>query len=372
MKIAVVKETHADEPRVAATPDSVKAYLKMGFDVQVEKGAGVKADITDEAYQEAGATVTDTPFEDADVILAVRAPKNLLKAKENAVICAQFSPYDNTELLDMMAKQKLSSLSLELMPRITRAQSMDVLSSQSNLAGYKAVLEAANAFGRAFPMMMTAAGTIPPARVLVLGAGVAGLQAIATAKRLGAIVHAFDVRAAAAEQVESLGGKFISVEQKADAETSGGYAKEMDDDYKQRQRQAIIDALKKTDIVITTALIPGKKAPILLDDEMLLNLKTGSVVVDIAAERGGNCSLTKPGNVLKTHGITIIGYNNIAGRLAADASRLYAKNVLTLVQLLKTEDGLEINLDDEIIQGILLTHQGEIVHANFKQQKEAA
>jgi H+-translocating NAD(P) transhydrogenase subunit alpha len=375
MKIAVLKETKDGEKRVAATPDSVKKLLSQGFSVCVEKGAGDAASFADAAYKEAGATIGKTALDtvkDAAIVATVRGAETtsvwLDALPGGTMLVGLLNPYDQQENLTTLANKKISAFALELVPRLTRAQAMDVLSSQSNLAGYRAVIEAAHTFGRAFPMMMTAAGTIPPARVLVLGAGVAGLQAIATAKRLGAIVSAFDVRAAAKEQVESLGATFIEVEAAANAETSGGYAKEMDDDYKRRQQAKITDVLAKTDIVISTALIPGKPAPVLLNANMMDALKAGSVIADLAAERGGNCAGTVAGKMITTkNGVTILGYTDWASRIAVDASSLYARNVLNFVALLKSKEGeLVVNRDDDIIKGCLLTHDGQIVHPQFQ------
>lgn len=284
------------------------------------------------------------------------------------------APFDNRAALPGWAAKNLSTFALELIPRITRAQTMDVLSSQSNLAGYRAVIEAANAFGRAFPMMMTAAGTVPPARVLVLGAGVAGLQAIATARRLGAIVSAFDVRAAAKEQVQSLGATFVEVEGAENAETSGGYAKEVSEDFKMRQQAKIHETLKKSDIAIATALIPGKPAPVLITEAMVKDMKPGSVIVDLAVERGGNCPLSEAGKVVQKHGVTLIGHDNMPSRIAVDASALYARNVFSFLSLLinkDKKDELHINVEDEIIKGTLLTHQGQVVHPQFTTTGEA-
>ena len=290
--------------------------------------------------------------------------------KRGALLIAILSPYADPNAIQQYAAAGVTAMALEFVPRITRAQSMDVLSSQSNLAGYRAVLEAVNVYDRAMPMMMTAAGTIAPARVMVLGAGVAGLQAIATAKRLGAIVSATDVRAASKEQVESLGGKFVMVEsdEVANAETAGGYAKEMSDDYKRRQAELVAETLKKQDIAICTALIPGRKAPTLINDEMVHSMRPGSVIVDLAAEQGGNCTLTKPGEIVEINGVTIIGLFNIPSRLSADASALYAKNLLNfLTPLVSAEEkALNINWQDEIVAATTLTRDGQVVHPNFQ------
>jgi len=311
MKLAIPKERRDDEPRVAASPETVKKLTQLGFDVVVETGAGLKSSILDAQYQEAGATVTGDVLGDADIIFKVRGPEaeEIGKMKRGAVLAAMLNPYQSKETVDALASAGVTSFSMEFMPRITRAQSMDVLSSQSNLAGYKAVVDAAELFTRAFPMMMTAAGTVPPARVFVMGAGVAGLQAIATAKRLGAIVSATDVRAAAAEQVESLGGKFVMVEpdEGDTGETAGGYAKEMSDDYKKRQEALIAETIAKQDVVITTALIPGRPAPVLVTEEMVRSMKPGAIIIDLAVEQGGNCPLSKPGEIVDVDGVRVVG-----------------------------------------------------------------
>jgi len=376
MKIAIPKERRADEARVAASPDTVKKYVGMGFDVVVETGAGEGASITDAAYIEAGATIAAdeaAALGGADVVLKVARPltadeglDELALMKPGAILISHLAALQNKAQVEAFAKAGVTAFALEMLPRITRAQSMDILSSQSNLAGYKSVLDAAAVYGRAFPMMMTAAGTVPPARVLVLGAGVAGLQAIATAKRLGAIVFAFDVRPAVKEQVESLGGKFVEVDPEAvkDAETKGGYAKEMSEDYKRKQAEKIAEVLRKTDIAISTALIPGKPAPVLITEEMVKGMRKGSVIVDLAVEAGGNCPLSEFGKVVEKHGVTLVGHANVPSRLAADASLLFAKNILNFLTLSydKEEKGLKINWDDEIIKGTALTRDGQVVH----------
>jgi NAD(P) transhydrogenase subunit alpha len=381
MKIAVMKERREHERRVATTPDTVKKFIAQGFRVVVEEGAGIASRINDEDYRAAGATIENdltTLLSDADIVLKVQRPllagegdvDELAYFKRGAILLAILSPYANTAAIYAYAAADVTALALELVPRITRAQSMDVLSSQSNLAGYRAVLEAIYVFDRAMPMMMTAAGTIAPARVMVLGAGVAGLQAIATAKRLGAIVSATDVRAASKEQVESLGGKFVMVESEevANAETAGGYAKEMSEDYKRRQAELVADTLKKQDIAICTALIPGRKAPILINDEMVYGMRPGSVIVDLAAEQGGNCSLTKPGEIVEVNGVSIIGVLNIPSRLSTDASALYAKNLLNYLtpHLYPETNAFKLNWRDEIVLASALTHAGEIIHPAFK------
>ena len=381
MKISIPRERRAHERRVAATPETVKKFVALGIDVAVEAGAGEASRITDAAYEAAGAKIIGDLAQllaDADVVLKVQrpllagedGPNELALMKRGALLIAILSPYADLDAIQQYAAAGVTAMALEFVPRITRAQSMDVLSSQSNLAGYRAVLEAVNVYDRAMPMMMTAAGTIAPARVMVLGAGVAGLQAIATAKRLGAIVSATDVRAASKEQVESLGGKFVMVESEevANAESAGGYAIEMSDDYKRRQAELVAETLKKQDIAICTALIPGRKAPTLINDEMVHSMRPGSVIVDLAAEQGGNCTLTKPGEVIEINGVTIIGLFNIPSRLSADASALYAKNLLNfLTPLVSAEEkALNINWQDEIVAAATLTRDGQVVHPNFQ------
>ncbi|MGM8226893.1 Re/Si-specific NAD(P)(+) transhydrogenase subunit alpha [Cellvibrio sp. ARAG 10.3] len=381
MKISIPRERRAHERRVAATPETVKKFVALGIDVAVETGAGEASRITDAAYEAAGAKIVGDLAQllaDADIVLKVQrpilagedGPNELALMKRGALLIAILSPYADPNAIQQYAAAGVTAMALEFVPRITRAQSMDVLSSQSNLAGYRAVLEAVNVYDRAMPMMMTAAGTIAPARVMVLGAGVAGLQAIATAKRLGAIVSATDVRAASKEQVESLGGKFVMVEsdEVANAETAGGYAKEMSDDYKRRQAELVAETLKKQDIAICTALIPGRKAPTLINDEMVHSMRPGSVIVDLAAEQGGNCTLTKPGEIVEINGVTIIGLFNIPSRLSADASALYAKNLLNfLTPLVNAEEkALNINWQDEIVAAVTLTRDGQVVHPNFQ------
>lgn len=374
MKIAILKEHQAHEKRVAATPETVRKLKGMAIDVVVEKDAGFNASYTDAAYIEAGATIANdskAAVSDADIILkVVRAGDEIANMKRGAKLIGMLAPYNNKDSIKTYADKGVDAFSLELVPRITRAQSMDVLSSQSNLAGYRAVIDAAAEFGRAFPMMMTAAGTVAPARVLVMGAGVAGLQAIATAKRLGAVVSATDVRMAAKEQVQSLGGTFVMVEDEEtkQAETSGGYAKEMSDAYKAKQAALIADTIKKQDIVICTALIPGRQAPRLVSDAMLKTMKQGSVVIDLAAEQGGNCEGSVHGKTVQVHGVKIVSPANITSSVAVDASALYAKNVLQFLSLIvdsKTGQ-LAINWDDEIIKATALTKDGAVIHPNFK------
>lgn len=371
--IAVLKENAPQEARVAATPETVRKYVAKGFRVSVVTGAGVSAAFSDEDYLDAGAAVVptqDTATSDADIILCVQPPAVAkLKTKPNAVLIGLLSPYGAKDRLTAYAEKQLTSLSMELIPRITRAQSMDVLSSQSNLAGYRAVLEAAAVFPRAFPMMMTAAGTIPPARVFVMGAGVAGLQAIATARRLGAIVSATDVRPVAKEQVQSLGASFVMVdsEETRQAETAGGYAKEMSDDFKRKQAKLVAETLVKQDIIITTALIPGRPAPLLITEDMVASMKAGSVIVDLAAPQGGNCALTKADEIVSVRGVKIIGFSNISSRIATDSSALYARNLMNLVALIvDKEERLSLNTEDDILKATLLTKDGTIVHPQFQ------
>jgi len=377
MKIAIVKERRAFERRVAASPDTVKQLKGLGLDVVVEAGAGAGAFFVDAAYEAAGATIAAdeaAALDGADIVLKVQRPllgkgaqlNELKLMKKGAVLVGLLSPLDHADDVAAYAKAGITALSMELVPRITRAQSMDVLSSQANLAGYKAALDAAGEFGRAMPMMMTAAGTIKAARVLVMGAGVAGLQAIATARRLGGVVFATDVRAAAKEQVESLGATFLMVDEEAakSAETAGGYAREMGEDYQRRQRQMITDALKRIDIVICTALIPGRRAPVLLTAEMLAALAPGSVVADIAVESGGNVEGSKPEEtVLTADGVKIIGYANAPAHIPVDASLLYARNLSAFLALIvDKEKGLRIDTSDEIIKATLLTMDGAVVN----------
>ena len=380
MQVGIIKERRLDEKRVAATPDTVKKFIAMGLKVNIEKGAGITAAITDDEYQEAGANIFDDAskvLKNADIVLKVNKPigpkdKDVSKLdevkllKSGSILISLMEPYKDRGLIDLIAKQNITCFALELIPRITRAQTMDVLSSQSNLAGYKAVIEASTTYGKAFPMMMTAAGTVPPAKCLVMGAGVAGLQAIATARRLGAVVSASDVRPAAKENVESLGAKFIAVEDEEfkQAETSAGYAREMSDEYKKKQAELIAATVAKQDIIICTALIPGRPAPVLLTTEMVDTMKPGSVIVDLAVEQGGNCPLSEPNKLVDRNGVQIIGYTNLASRVAIDASALFAKNLLNFVSPLinSSENKIEINMQDEIIVGSMITKDGEIVH----------
>lgn len=368
MKLHVPKESHADEPRVGATPDTVKRYAKLGFDVSVESGAGERSRIPDSEYEAAGARIVSDVGE-ADVIAKVRrpTPDEAKGYKRGAVVVAIMDAYDDQDGLKPLADSGVTAFAMELMPRITRAQTMDVLSSQANLAGYQAVIDAAETFDRAMPMMMTAAGTVPAAKVFVMGAGVAGLQAIATARRLGAQVTATDVRPAAKEQVASLGAKFVAVEDdefKA-AETAGGYAKQMSEQYQKKQAELVASHIAKQDIVITTALIPGRPAPRLVSADMVRAMKPGSVLVDIAVERGGNVEGAKVGERVDVDGVTIVGYTNVPGRIAATASQLYARNLHAFVETMVEEGKLTLDMNEELLAATALTHEGRMVHSMF-------
>src|SRR5437016_6851095 len=377
MRIAVAREIDASENRVAGTPETVKKMKGLGADVAVEPNAGTKSGIPDAEFAAAGATVTSGAVKDADVVLKVRrpAPSELARYKKGALVIAMMDPYGEDAALKAMANAGVVAFAMELLPRITRAQVMDVLSSQANLAGYRAVIDAAAEYGRALPMMMTAAGTVPAARVFVMGAGVAGLQAIATARRPGAIVTANDVRPAAKEQVESLGAKFIAVEDEEfkQAETAGGYAKEMSREYQAKQAALVAEHVKKQDIIITTALIPGRPAPRLINKEMIASSRPGSVIVELAVERGGNCELATPGEMVETGGVKIVGHLNMAGRIAASASSLYAKNLFAFLDILvdKTAKALAVKWDDEIVKATALTRDGAVIHASFAPKSAA-
>src|SRR5438874_10228105 len=372
MRIAVAREIDASENRVAATPETVKKMKGLGADVAVEPNAGRKSGIPDAEFVAAGATVTNEAVKHADVVLKVRRPaaSELARYKKGALVIAMMDPYGEDAALKAMADAGIIAFAMELLPRITRAQVMDVLSSQANLAGYRAVIEAAEAFGRAFPMMMTAAGTIPAAKVFVMGVGVAGLQAIATARRLGAVVTATDVRPAVKEQVESLGAKFLAVEDEEfkQAETAGGYAKEMSKEYQAKQAALTAEHIKKQDIIITTALIPGRPAPRLVTADMVRSMKPGSVLVDLAVERGGNVEGARPGEVAEVDGIKIVGYTNVAGRVAASASSLYARNLFNFIETMidKGSKALAVNWDDELVKATALTKEGTVIHPNFQ------
>jgi len=385
MKIAVLKERRSGETRVAATPETAKKFIGLGCDVVVESGAGAGSHISDGAFEEVGASIAASAadaIKDAEVVLKVARPMTAGETDDEVgaipggkILVSALQALTEKDTVDALATQKVTSFAMELMPRITRAQSMDILSSQSNLAGYKAVIDAAATFGRALPMMMTAAGTIAPARVLVFGAGVAGLQAIATAKRMGAVVMATDVRYAAKEQVESLGGKFIVVDEEAmkAAETEGGYAKEMSDDFKQKQAEAVRAEVLKSDIIVTTALIPGRPAPVLVTADMVSEMKAGSVIVDLAVESGGNVEGAKLGEVVTTdNGVTILGHANVPARLARDASALYARNLFNFLSpFIDKETGdLNINWEDDVVTGTLVTKDGKVVHPRLTGEGE--
>lgn len=375
MKIAVLRERRPLEKRVAASPETVKKLIGLGAAVAVETGAGEGSRIADTAFMDAGAAIAldaATAVADADIILTVQRPDAaaLQGIKPGAVVIGLLAPHADSAGLQPLSQNGVAFMAMEFVPRISRAQAMDALSSQANLAGYKAVIDAAAEFTRAMPMMMTAAGTVAPARVLVFGAGVAGLQAIATAKRLGAIVSATDVRPASKEQVESLGGTFVAVidDEFKQAETAAGYAKPMSAEYQAKQAALIAETIKKQDIAICTALIPGRKAPVLITEEMVQSMKPGSVIVDLAVEQGGNCALSKPGEIVEVHGVTIIGHLNVPSRVAQDSSSLYAKNLLNLVTLLvdKETKALNVPWDDEIVKGALVAKDGAIVHPNLQ------
>ncbi len=370
VKIAILAEKPGED-RVALSPDNIKKYKNVGCDLQIQSGAGAGSYFSDKEYKEAGVKVCSSledTLKGADIVLAVNRPDEAAISKMNKgmILACIMEPFDDREGLEKIASAGLTSFAMEFMPRISRAQSMDVLSSQSNLAGYKAVIEAASHFRRAMPMMMTAAGTVPPAKAFIMGVGVAGLQSIATAKRLGAIVSATDVRPATKEQVESLGGSFVAVENEEfkQAETAGGYAKQMSEDYQKQQAELVASHITKQDIVITTALIPGRDAPVLITEEMVKSMPQGAIIVDLAAERGGNCALTQKDKIVEKHGVTIIGQTNLAGKLPVNASSLYSRNLYAFVEtmIFAEESKLAIDWDDELISGTLVTHEGKIVH----------
>ena len=369
-----------EEPRVALSPETVKKFVGLGCTVKVESGAGLRSRFSDEQYKAQGAQIVSTAGEalkDADVLMKVRRPSldDVKALKPGAIVAAILNPYDDKDELEALANTGVSLFSMEFMPRISRAQSMDVLSSQANLAGYKAVIDAAAIFDQAMPMMMTAAGTVPAAKAFIMGVGVAGLQAIATARRLGCIVTASDVRPATKEQVMSLGAKFIAVENEEfkQAETAGGYAKQMSPDYMREQAELVAKHVKSQDLVITTALIPGRPAPKLISTDMVESMSPGSVIVDLAAERGGNCELTKPGETTEHDGVRIMGKLNLAGEIPTNASALYAKNLLSFLSLMinKDDKGIKIDWDDEIIKGTLLSKGGAFVHPALLPKPEA-
>ena len=375
MIVGVCTETEQNEKRIALTPEGVKKLISMGLKVSIESGAGVKSSYMDEDYIEAGASIEKNRknlLASCDMLLGVQAPdtETLKNLKKGAILVSFIWPLQNHDYVAKLQKLSVTALAMDTIPRISRAQSMDALSSMSNIGGYKAALLGATHLDKYMPMMMTAAGTIPPAKVLVLGAGVAGLQAIATAKRLGAVVEAFDVRPVVKEQVESLGAKFVEVPiEEEDTETKGGYAKELSDRNKEKQRTVIHEHVKKSDIVITTALIPGKPAPLLITKKMVEDMTPGSVVVDIAAEQGGNCELTKPGETINHNGVSVIGPLNLPSTLANHASKLYSKNLLSLLDLLIEDGKPNLDFNDEIILNATITNEGEVVSPFVKENQ---
>jgi len=370
MKLGVPKETKEFENRVALSPEVVKAFAGSGFKVQVEAGAGLRSNFSDEAYQAAGAVIESsksTIYQSSDVILKVNAPlaDEIAQMKKGAVLISFMWAQTHPELIESCEKAGISAFSVDAIPRISRAQKMDALSSQSNLAGYKTVLLGANALGKIFPLMMTAAGTIKPCKVVIMGAGVAGLQAIATAKRLGAIVEVSDIRPETKEQVESLGGKFIEVKGDASIQTEGGYVKAVSEEFLKKQQELLFKHISEADLVITTALIPGKKAPVLVTEDMVKSMRLGSVIVDMAVEQGGNCPLSELNKTVVKHGVTIIGESNLPSLLPMNASELYARNIQAFMNLLATPEGFKWELDEEITKGSLLVHNGVIVQENL-------
>jgi len=374
MKVGVPKETLAGERRVAIVPETARGLVKATIQVMVEAGAGEPAFFSDAAYIDAGANVTDAPTAFAgDAVLKVQppTPDEVGRLREGSVLISFLQPATNADVIGALAKRKVSAFSLDLVPRISRAQSMDALSSQAGIAGYKAVLLGANHLPKFFPLLMTAAGTVAPARVLVMGAGVAGLQAIATARRLGAVVEAYDVRPAVKDEVKSLGATFLELALEAQ-EGAGGYAREQSEDFLRRQRELIGDRVAASDVVITTAAIPGRKAPILVTADMVRRMRAGSVIVDLAAETGGNCELTEPGKIIQVGGVTIDGTRNLPSTMPVHASQLYSKNVSTLLLLLVKDGQLKLDFNDEIVKGACVTHDGAIVNARAKELAEAA
>ena len=379
MRIAVLKETAAGETRVAATPETVKKIVGLGHSVTVQTGAGAAAFYPDDLYKTAGAELAgDGAIGSADLVVKVRRPTDgeIAAIKPGSGFVSLLEPYGDRANVEALAKAKIDALAMEFIPRISRAQSMDALSSQANLAGYRAVVEASALYGRAFPMMMTAAGTIAAAKVFIMGVGVAGLQAIATARRLGAVVSATDVRPATKEQVASLGAKFVAVEDEEfkQAETAAGYAKAMSPEYQAKQAALVTEHIAKQDIVITTALIPGRAAPVLVTEAQAKSMRPGSVIIDLAVAQGGNCPLSKPDELVDFNGVKILGFTNLPARLPSDASSLYAKNLLALLPLLADKDSKAFApaWDDEIIQGAMLTKGGALVHPHFVPQKTAS
>ncbi|MCJ8167011.1 Re/Si-specific NAD(P)(+) transhydrogenase subunit alpha [Pontibacter sp. E15-1] len=371
MNIAVLKESKPSERRVALTPDVVKSLTKAGFKCGVESGAGVASGFYDSAFEQAGGIIfqnREPLLEDADILLKVNAPtpEEALLLRDGSALISFLYAYTVPELVDVCVRKKISAFAMDAVPRISRAQKMDALSSQANLAGYKSVLLGANALGKIFPLMMTAAGTITPARVLIFGAGVAGLQAVATAKRLGAVVEVTDVRPETKEQVESLGGRFLEVKAEG-VTTEGGYAREVSAEYLQKQKELISKHIADADLVITTALVIGKKAPMLVTEEMVESMKPGSVIVDMAVESGGNCALSEFNQTVVRHGVTIIGESNLPAMVPVNASELYAKNISTLLLHLATSEGFKWEMDEDVTKGSLITHKGELVHQFTKE-----
>jgi NAD(P) transhydrogenase subunit alpha len=368
MTVGILKEPE-HETRVTLLPEGVAQLIKKGFTVYVEAGAGLRASATDSDYEKTGAKVSAPQqlIQASDVILSIHPPAPSLQIPAAKILIGVYQPLYNQGLMQQWAKDGLTVFSLDMLPRTTRAQSMDVLSSQANIAGYKAVLHAANLYPRYFPMFMTAAGTIAPAKILILGAGVAGLQAIATARRLGAVVEVFDTRPAVKEEVMSLGAKFVEVEGAADASKAGGYAVEQTEEYKQKQQQKIRESIAKADIVITTAQIPGKKAPVLITEEMMKDMRFGSVIIDLAAATGGNTPFTKNNETVNHNGVTIVGNSNLPSTMPSDASKLYGKNILNFLQLLTSKEGsVQLNWDDDLVKGSCITYNGELVHERVK------
>jgi len=371
MRIAIAKEIEVGERRVALIPDIVARLVKQGLEIAVEAGAGEGSFFSNDAYEAAGAKIiydAATLWREADILLKVGIPKDheINQLREGSVLISFLSPLAQPEVVQQLANQKVTAFSMELIPRTSRAQSMDALSSQAGVAGYKAVLIAAAALPKFFPMLTTAAGTIKPAKVFVMGAGVAGLQAIATARRLGAVVEAFDIRPAVKEEVQSLGAKFIEVTLDEDTVASGGYAKEISEASKQRTQEVLTEHVKNADVVITTAQVPGKKAPLLVTEEMVAQMTPGSVIVDLAADQGGNCAGTEPGKDVVRHGVTIIGPINLPSSMPVHASQMYAKNISTLLQYLVKEGQLQLNFEDDIIGSTCITHGGEILNQRVK------
>ncbi|NNM57861.1 Re/Si-specific NAD(P)(+) transhydrogenase subunit alpha [Acidocella sp.] len=373
MRLAVLKERRAGEARVAATPDTVKKLIALGLSVAIEAGAGLQAAISDEEFAAAGAQITPdaaTALKGAGILFAVQAPEPEVRSlvEPGTLLVCTMNTFGNPELVPALAAAKIDGVAMEMMPRITRAQSMDVLSSQANLSGYRALIEAANAFARGFPMMMTAAGTVPPARVLVIGAGVAGLQAIATARRLGGIVSGTDVRPAAKEEIKSLGATYIGVDDEESAKQTGPYAGQMSEEFRKKQADLMAATVAKNDIIVCTALVQGRKAPVIVTSEMVAAMRAGSIIIDLAADSGGNCADTVPGETITTaNGVTIIGHRNWPSRIAVAASQLYARNLLTFITTFwdSSAKAPKLTESDDIIKGVLLTKGGQVVHPNF-------